>query len=77
MESGKWVGQIPAMVSGKIIEVNYELEDTPSLMNDSPYDFGWLVKIEIIDHTELAGLMRPETKEYKSFLEEENHKYNR
>jgi glycine cleavage system H protein len=77
MESGKWVGRILAMVSGKIIEVNHELEDTPSLINDSPYDFGWLVKIEINDHAELAELMRPATAEYKSFLNEENRKYNR
>jgi glycine cleavage system H protein len=77
LESGKWVGRIPAMVSGKIVNVNQELEDTPSLINDSPYDFGWLVKIEMSDPTELEALMRAGTVELESFIEAERQRYNR
>ncbi|MCC6147073.1 MAG: glycine cleavage system protein GcvH [Anaerolineaceae bacterium] len=75
MESGKWVGRIPSLVSGKIIAVNQELEDTPSLINDSPYDFGWLVKIEMSDPTELGRLMRAGSLEMEQFLKEEAEKY--
>jgi len=46
MESGKWVGRIYAVVSGTVVEVNEELEETPELINDSPYDKGWICRIE-------------------------------
>jgi len=45
MESGKWVGRIYAPVSGKVESVNQELEETPELINESPYDKGWICKI--------------------------------
>jgi glycine cleavage system H protein len=46
LESGKWVGRIYALVSGKVVEVNEELEDTPNLINEGPYNEGWIFKIE-------------------------------
>ncbi len=46
LESGKWVGRIYAVVSGKVVEVNEELEDTPDLINGGPYEQGWIFKIE-------------------------------
>ena len=46
LESGKWVGRIYAVVSGKVVEVNEELEDTPNLINEGPYNEGWIFKIE-------------------------------
>jgi len=45
MESGKWVGRIYAPVSGKVEAVNEVLEDTPELINESPYEKGWIFKI--------------------------------
>jgi glycine cleavage system H protein len=45
IESGKWVGRIYAVFSGKISEVNEALEDDPALINSSPYDQGWICKI--------------------------------
>ncbi|HEY76736.1 MAG TPA: glycine cleavage system protein H [Thermoflexia bacterium] len=75
LESGKWVGRVPAMVSGKIVEVNEELEWEPSLINQSPFDKGWLVKIEMIDPTELKNLMRVDSPEFQAFIEEEVEKY--
>ncbi|MGQ9645294.1 MAG: glycine cleavage system protein GcvH [Thermodesulfobacteriota bacterium] len=45
MESGKWVGRIYAPVSGKVEASNQDLEDTPELINESPYDKGWICKI--------------------------------
>lgn len=45
MESGKWVGRIYAPVSGKIESSNQDLDDNPELINESPYEKGWLCKI--------------------------------
>ena len=46
VESGKWVGRIYAVVSGKVESVNEELEETPELINESPYEKGWICKIK-------------------------------
>jgi len=75
LESGKWVGRIPAMVSGRVVEANEALEQEPSLINESPYDRGWLVKIEMLDPAELGNLMRADSPELKAFIEEEAEKY--
>ena len=45
-ESVKAASDIYAPVSGKISSVNTKLEESPELINESPYDFGWLVVIE-------------------------------
>jgi len=75
IESGKWVGRIPAIVSGKIVAVNEELEWEPTLINKSPFDQGWLVKIEMSNPAELANLMRADSPEFKAFIEAEAEKY--
>jgi glycine cleavage system H protein len=75
MESGKWVGRIAAMASGKIVEVNDELEWEPDLVNTSPYEEGWLVKIEMSDPAELDNLMKADSSELKAFIEGEAEKY--
>lgn len=75
MESGKWVGRIPAMVSGKIVEVNEELEWEPTLINQSPFDQGWLVKIEMANPAELGNLMRADSPDFKAFIEGEAEKF--
>jgi len=45
MESGKWVGRIYAPISGKVEASNEELEDSPELINESPYEKGWMFKV--------------------------------
>lgn len=75
MESGKWVGRIAALVTGSITEVNEELEWEPALVNESPYENGWLVKIEMSDAAELDNLMKADSAELKAFIEEEAEKY--
>ncbi len=40
------MGRIYAVVSGKVAEVNEELEDNPELVNQGPYDRGWMFKVE-------------------------------
>ena len=45
MESGKWVGRVYAPLSGKVESSNGELEDSPELINKSPYEKGWMFKM--------------------------------
>jgi len=45
-ESVKAASDIYAPVSGKVVSVNTKLEESPELINESPYDFGWMVIIE-------------------------------
>lgn len=45
LESGKWVGRIYAPVSGKVEFSNLELEENPELVNESPYEKGWICKM--------------------------------
>lgn len=75
MESGKWVGRIQAVASGKIIEANEELEWEPSAINESPFEDGWLVKIEMSGPSELDNLMKAGSPEFKAFIEGEAEKY--
>lgn len=61
MESGKWVGRIYSPVSGKVEASNQDLEDTPELINDSPYEKGWICKIIPSNlQEELKNLMKGE-----------------
>ena len=45
-ESVKAASDIYAPISGKIVSINDKLEESPELINESPYDFGWMVIIE-------------------------------
>jgi len=59
MESGKWVGRIYAPVSGKVDSVNQDLEVSPELVNESPYEKGWMFKINASNLQEdLKNLMQ-------------------
>lgn len=57
VESVKTVSELYAPVSGKIIEINEQLEDNPEFINESPYEKAWIVKIELADDTELSELL--------------------
>jgi len=46
LESGKWVGPVPAPVSGEIIVINEAVRENPGLVNDDPYGEGWVVKLQ-------------------------------
>ena len=66
IEAVKTVADALMPVSGKIIEINPELEDAPELVNSDPYGKGWMVKIEISDPSELDSLLDAEA--YKAIL---------
>lgn len=57
VESVKAAAEVYLAVSGKVIEVNEALPSNPEWINSDPYGRGWMLKIEIADPAELAGLM--------------------
>lgn len=60
VESVKAASDLYAPVTGEIIEINEELEDSPELINESPYSAGWIAKIKFADRHELDNLMSSE-----------------
>ena len=57
VESPKESSKVYAPVSGKIVEINSSLEDSPELINEDPYGKGWIYKVKLSDATELKALM--------------------
>lgn len=57
VEARKTVADLYAPVSGLVVEVNTEVIDSPEIVNDDPYDGGWLLVIEMTDAEELKLLM--------------------
>lgn len=64
VESVKAVSDLNAPVSGKVVEVNGKLEDTPELINQDAYG-NWIIKVELADASELESLM--DAKAYEEF----------
>lgn len=60
VESVKTVSELYAPLTGKVVEVNEELEDSPELVNESPYENAWMIVVEISDKAELDELMTAE-----------------
>jgi len=66
VESVKSVSEIYAPVSGKIANINKQLEETPEIINESPYADGWLVEIEVTDKSEVDSLLDADS--YKKLI---------
>lgn len=60
IEAVKTVSDLFMPVSGKIIEVNPDLDSSPDLVNKDPFGKGWMIKLKIADNTELNELLSPE-----------------
>jgi len=69
LESGEMFGVIEAVktlsdlfmpVSGKVLEFNSKLEQTPEIVNEDPYGEGWIIKIEMSDVSQLDNLLSDE-----------------
>ncbi|XP_047336392.1 glycine cleavage system H protein 2, mitochondrial [Impatiens glandulifera] len=74
VESVKATSDIYSPISGKVIEVNTELNNSPGLVNGSPYENGWIMKLEIDNNgEELKSLM--DADKYSKFCEEEDAKH--
>ncbi len=68
VESSKTASEVIAPVTGEIIAVNEELDDTPEAINDDAYD-AWIIEVRLDDNTELDALLSAE--EYEACCTEE------
>jgi glycine cleavage system H protein len=69
VESVKAVSDLYCPVSGTVIEINMDLEDHPELVNDSPYEDGWMIIIEPSNSAEFNELLS--AADYRHYLENE------
>jgi glycine cleavage system H protein len=75
LESGKWVGRVKAIVSGKIIETNEEIEWESTIINEDPYGEGWFAKLELSGEPE--GLLKASDDEFAALIAAEREKYGK
>jgi len=68
IESVKNVAPLYSPVTGTVVEVNEDIMDDPSLVNEDPYDAGWIAIVEMKDPTEVEDLMPAE--DYAELLKE-------
>jgi glycine cleavage system H protein len=68
VESTKAVSELFAPVSGKVVEVNSPLNDSPDAINHDPYEEGWMIQVEVSSAKDLDGLMS--AAEYQKHLQE-------
>jgi glycine cleavage system H protein len=69
VESVKTVSELYAPVSGKVLEINENLEDSPEFVNESPYENAWMIVVELSDTSEVEKLMTAEA--YEKMISEE------
>ncbi|WP_062047452.1 glycine cleavage system protein GcvH [Bacillus sp. JCM 19034] len=69
VESVKTVSELYAPVSGEVVEVNNELDDSPELVNESPYESAWMLLIKPSNENELEDLMSAE--KYEEMISQE------
>ncbi len=69
IESTKATSSVIAPVSGTIIEVNEDLEESPEIINEDPYGKGWIAVVELTDPSELDDLL--DGADYERYIEEE------
>jgi len=60
LEAVKTVEEIFIPITGEVVKVNNDLSETPELINQSPYDDGWLIKIRYSNKEEIANLLTAE-----------------
>ena len=66
VESIKSVSDIFSPISGEVVDVNKDLENSPELINNGPFEGGWIAKLKIKNEAELDHLMTAE--EYSKYL---------
>ena len=68
VESVKTVSELYAPVSGTVVAVNEELSDSPELVNESPYENAWMIKVELSNPSEVDQLLTADA--YKQLISE-------
>ena len=66
VESVKAVSDLFSPVSGEVKEINGELADRPELVNEDPFEQGWILRVTMSDSSEVDGLMSAE--EYEAYI---------
>ncbi|MDH7507919.1 MAG: glycine cleavage system protein GcvH [Methanomassiliicoccales archaeon] len=66
VESVKTVAEVYSPISGEVVKSNVQLEESPQLINESPYFDGWIAVIKISNPSELADLLDAE--DYKKLI---------
>ncbi|MEC2071164.1 glycine cleavage system protein GcvH [Alkalihalophilus marmarensis] len=69
VESVKTVSELYAPISGKVVEINEELDDSPEFVNESPYEKAWMIVVEPKDTNEVDKLMNDS--EYAEMISED------
>jgi glycine cleavage system H protein len=67
IESVKATSELISPLSGTVVKVNEALKDQPELINDNPYDQGWMLVVKLSNPAELDNLMN--AKDYEAYLE--------
>ncbi len=70
VESVKAVSEVFCPVGGEVEEVNAKLEDSPELINESPHQKAWMIKIQLANSDELKELLSAE--EYEEYIQEQS-----
>ena len=60
VEAVKTVSDLFMPLDGNVVEINAELEDNPEVINEDPYDKGWMIKVEIGSDVDLSELLSAE-----------------
>jgi glycine cleavage system H protein len=68
VESVKAVSELFSPVSGEVVEINEKLNDSPELVNSTPYEDGWMIVIKLSNTSEVDALLS--AAEYEDFLNE-------
>lgn len=66
IEAVKTVSDLFMPVAGTVVEMNFELEDRPELVNEDPYGAGWIIKIDLQEEAQIAELLDVEA--YKKLI---------
>lgn len=67
IEAVKAVEDILSPISGTIVEINENLEDTPEIINDDAFEAGWIIKVRLSNPAELDDLLK--AADYKKIIE--------
>lgn len=69
VESVKTVSELYAPISGKVVEINEDLNDSPEFVNESPYEKAWMIVIEPANVSDVENLMTAE--QYEELVKED------
>lgn len=68
VEAVKTVSDLFLPVDGEVLEINSEVEKSPELVNNEPYERGWIIKLKVADASQVAGLLSVDA--YKELIGE-------